>query len=155
MPALILTVVSGCSGDSSGGDTQATDSETTHLSPENTHEFAERLMREVWEPFDASAVERFYHRDVRGHHRSQELGYEDVVHRLRSDTGRYANSLYDIKDIVATEDKFAIRFIYTATMVETGDPVRTEVNYFYHLKDDKISEFWLLSDMDFDYKAQA
>ncbi len=120
-----------------------------------THQYAERLMREVWEPFDASAVERFYHRDVRGHHRSQELLYDDVVNRLRSDTGRFANPLYDIRDIVAVEDKFAIRVIYTATVVETGDPARTEVNYFYHLKDGKVSEFWLLADLDFDYKAQA
>jgi len=37
--------------------------------------------------------------------------------------------------------------------VETGDPVRTEVNYFYHLKDEKVSEFWLLADSDFDCKA--
>jgi len=120
-----------------------------------THEFAEQLMREVWEPFDYSAVERFYNRDVRGHHRSQELVYDDVVNRLRSDTGRFADPVYSIKDIVASEDKFAIRFIYTATVVATGDPVRTEVNYFYHLKEGKVSEFWLLADLDFDYKATA
>jgi hypothetical protein len=26
-------------------------------------------------------------------------------------------------------------------------------NYFYHLEDGKISEFWVLADIDFDYKA--
>ena len=114
---------------------------------------AERLMREVWEPFDHTAVERYYNRDVRGHNRSQELLYDDVLNRLRSDTGRFADPVYDIKDIVASEDKFAIRFIYTATVVATGEPVETEVNYFYHLKDGKVSEFWLLADIDFDYKA--
>jgi predicted ester cyclase len=120
---------------------------------QETREFAERLMREVWEPFDHTAVERYYNRDVRGHNRSQELVYDDVVNRLRSDTGRFADPVYDIKDIVASEDKFAIRFIYTATVVATGEPVETEVNYFYHLKDGKVSEFWLLADIDFDYKA--
>ena len=125
------------------------------MDSQETHEFAEQLMREVWEPFDYSAVERFYNRDVRGHHRSQELVYDDVVNRLRSDTGRFADPVYSIKDIVASEDKFAIRFIYTATVVATGDPVRTEVNYFYHLKEGKVSEFWLLADLDFDYKATA
>lgn len=125
------------------------------MNSHETHEFAEQLMREVWEPFDYSAVERFYNRDVRGHHRSQELVYDDVVNRLRSDTGRFADPVYSIKDIVASEDKFAIRFIYTATVVATGDPVRTEVNYFYHLKEGKVSEFWLLADLDFDYKATA
>jgi hypothetical protein len=92
------------------------------VNSQETHEFAERLMREVWEPFDYSAVERFYNRDVRGHHRSQELVYDDVVNRLRSDTGRFADPVYSIKDIVASEDKFAIRYIYTATVVATGDP---------------------------------
>jgi predicted ester cyclase len=110
-------------------------------------------MREVWEPFDYTAVQRFYNRDVRGHNRSQELLYDDVVNRLRSDTGRFADPVYDIKDIVASEDKFAIRFIYTATVVATGEPVETEVNYFYHLKDGKVSEFWVLADIVFDYKA--
>ena len=125
------------------------------VNAKETNEFAERLMREVWEPFDHSAVGRFYNRDVRGHHRSQELAYDDVVNRLRSATGRFANPVYDIRDIVASEDKFAIRFIYTATVVATGEPVETEVNYFYHLKDGKISEFWVLADIDFDYKAKA
>ncbi len=96
---------------------------------------------------------RFYNRDVRGHNRSQELVYDDVVNRLRSDTGRFANPVYDITDIIASEDKFAIRFIYTATVVATGEPVETEVNYFYHLRNGKISEFWVLADIDFDYKA--
>jgi predicted ester cyclase len=125
------------------------------VNAEETYEFAERLMKEVWEPFDYSAVERFYNRDVRGHNRSQELVYDDVVYRLRSDTGRFANSVYDIRDIVASEDKFAIRFIYTATVVATGEPVETEVNYFYHLKEGKVSEFWVLADIQFDYKAKA
>ena len=76
-----------------------------------------------------------------------------MVNCLRSDTGRFANPVYDITDLIASEDKFAIRFIYTATVVATGEPVETEVNYFYHLKDGKVSEFWLLADIDFDYKA--
>jgi hypothetical protein len=40
-------------------------------------------------------------------------------------------------------------------VVGTGDPVRTEVNYFYHLRDDTVSEFWLLADLDFDYEAHT
>jgi ketosteroid isomerase-like protein len=123
------------------------------VNSQETREFAERLMKEVWEPFDYTAVERFYNQDVRGHNRSQELVYDDVVHRLSSDTGRFANPVYNIKDIIASEDKSAIRFIYTAGVVATGEPVETEVNYFYHLKDGKISEFWVLADIDFDYKA--
>jgi predicted ester cyclase len=123
------------------------------VNTQETQEFAERLMKEVWEPFDYTAVERFYNRDVRGHNRSQELLYDDVVNRLRSDTGRFANPHYDIKDIIASHDKFAIRFTYTATVVATEEPVETEVNYFYHLKEGKISEFWVLADIEFDYKA--
>jgi hypothetical protein len=123
------------------------------VNSQQTHQFAERLMKEVWEPFDYTAVERFYNRDVRGHNRSQELLYEDVVNRLRSDTGRFANPLYDITDIIASEEKFAIRFIYTATVVATGEPVETEVSYFYPLKESKISEFWVLADIEFDYKS--
>ena len=125
------------------------------MNSQETREFAERLMKEVWEPFDYTAVERLYNRDVRGHNRSQELVYDDVVNRLRSDTGRFANPVYDITDIIASEDKFAIQFIYTATVVATGEPVETEVNYFYTLKDGKISEFWVLADVAFDYKAET
>jgi hypothetical protein len=29
------------------------------------------------------------------------------------------------------------------------------VNYFYHFKEGKVSELWLLADLDFDYKATA
>ncbi|HEY6580153.1 MAG TPA: nuclear transport factor 2 family protein [Rubrobacter sp.] len=61
----------------------------------------------------------------------------------------------NITDIIAAEDRFAIRFVYTATALATGKPVETEVNYFYHLRDGKISEFWVPSDTQFDYKAKA
>ncbi len=94
-----------------------------------THEFAERPMKEIWEPYDYSAVERFYNKDVRGHNRSQDLDFDDVVYRLRTDPGRYADSVYDITDIIAENDKFAFRFIYTATDPTTGQPVDEQVNY--------------------------
>ena len=76
---------------------------------------SQRLMLEVWESLDAEAVPRFYNRDVVGHHRKQQLNYEDVVHRLVADKPRYANPTYDIRDIVAEVDKFAIRFLFVAT----------------------------------------
>ena len=116
--------------------------------------FAHRLMREVWQPLDADAVPRFYHRDVIGHNRTQLLTYDDVVRRLVTDHPRYPNPAYDIQDIVAAEDKWAIRFIFTSTSSE-GDIFATEVIYFYHLRDGKIGEFWVLADVAFDYKAET
>jgi predicted ester cyclase len=123
------------------------------MNSRETLAFAKRLMREVWEPFDAEAVPLFYHRDVIGHHRKQRLTYDDVDHRLVTDRPRYANPRFDIRDIVAEEDKWAIRFMFAATGA-SGQAISVEVNYFYHLKEGKISEFWLLADFDFDYRAE-
>ena len=115
--------------------------------------FAKRLMQEVWEPFNAEAVPQFYRRDVVGHHRKQQLTYDDVVHRLTWDRTHFGSPVYNIQDIVAAEDKFAIRFSYSATILSTAQKIAADVIYFYYLKDDKIAEFWLLADMDFDYRA--
>jgi hypothetical protein len=98
-------------------------------------------MREVWEPFNAEAVPDFYRRDVIGHHRKQQLTYDDVVNRLASDRTRFGSPVCDIQDIVAAEDKFAIRFAYTAIILSTGQDVSTEVIYFYHLKDGRVAGF--------------
>jgi predicted ester cyclase len=122
------------------------------MDSQETLAFAKRMQREVWESFDAEAVPRFYHRDVIGHHRKQRLSFDDVVHRLATDHARYPNPKFDIKDIVAAEDKWAIRFVFTADGA-SGQPISVEVNYFYHLRQGKISEFWLLTDIDFDYRA--
>ncbi len=122
------------------------------MDSQETRTFAERLMREVWFRFDADAIARFYRRDVVGHHRKQRLTYDDVVHRLVTDRTRYANPKFDIRDIVAADDKWALRFLFEATGA-SGEPISVEVNYFYHLRDGKISEFWLLADIDFDYTA--
>ena len=55
---------------------------------EQTLEFARALMKQVWEPFDSSAVGKFYHRDVVGHHRrpneTQELAYVVSLVRERA-----------------------------------------------------------------------
>jgi predicted ester cyclase len=122
---------------------------------ETTRAFAIRLMQEVWQPFDAAAVPRFYHPDMVGHHRAQRLGRDDVVRRLEWDRRHFSNAVYDIQDIVADSDRFALRVVYGCTLVATGQRFTTEVNYFYRLRNDRISAFWLLSDADFDYTAQA
>jgi SnoaL-like domain len=103
--------------------------------------------------FDVEAVRRFYHRDVVGHHRGQTLNFQDILNRLAWDQKHNTSPVFDIKDIVAAEDRFAIRFEYTAKEGEAAHDFHAEVIYFYHLRDNKISEFWLLSDHDFDYKA--
>lgn len=122
---------------------------------ETTRAFAVRLMQEVWQPFDAAAVPRFYHPDMVGHHRAQRLSRDDVVRRLEWDRRNFRDAVYDIQDIVVDTDRFALRFLYACTLVSTGQRFTTEVNYFYRLRDDRISAFWLLSDADFDYKALA
>ena len=124
------------------------------MDSQETLAFAQRLMREVWEPLDARAVSRFYHHDVIGHNRQQLLTYDDVVHRIVTDHPRYPNPVFDIQDIVAAQDKSAIRFLFTSTG-STGQSVTTEVIYFYHLRDGKIAEFWVLADVPFDYKAET
>lgn len=122
---------------------------------ETTRAFALRLMQDVWERFDASAVPRFYRADMVGYHRAQVLTRDDVVRRLKWDQRNFSDAAYDIQDIVADTDRFAIRFLYACTLVATGQRFTTEVNYFYRLRDDRISAFWLLSDADFDYKASG
>lgn len=124
------------------------------MTPAETRAFAIRLMREVWEPFDHTAVPRFYHADMVGHHRRQVLDRDDVAARLQWDVPNFRDPAYDIRDIVADEDKFAIRFVFTCTLAATGAAFSTEVVYFYRLRDGKVAEFWLLSDGDFDYKQR-
>jgi hypothetical protein len=99
-------------------------------------------MEEVWEPFDSEAVSRFFHPDVGGWHRRadsswQELGYEDVVNRLAWDKETNANPVFDVRDIVAEEDRFARRFLYAADFVPTGGKIDVEMMYFYHLREGK------------------
>ncbi|WP_342641857.1 ester cyclase [Rhodoligotrophos ferricapiens] len=122
------------------------------MTPQEVRDFATRLMDEVWRTFDDQAVERFYRRDVIGHHREQTLGFEDIVARLQRDVGKFGAPVYDIADIIAEQDKFAIRFIFSCTLLPANTPIATEAIYFYHLRDGKIAEFWLLSDTPFDYR---
>jgi predicted ester cyclase len=127
---------------------------------EETRAFARKLMKEVWEPFDSSAMSSFYRRDVVGYHRrgdgsTQELDYADIANRLDWDTQTSANAIYEIQDIVAEEDRFAIRFRYTADFIPTGGKVDVVVMYFYHLRDGKMAEWWLQSSADFDYRARG
>jgi hypothetical protein len=102
------------------------------MASEQTRAFAQKLMKEVWEPFDSSAMPSFYQRDVVGYHRradgsTQELDYDDIANRPYWDTQTSANAIYEIQDIIAEVDRFAIRFRYTADFIPTGRKVDVEV----------------------------
>ena len=112
-------------------------------------------MREVWEPFDGSRLDAFYHRDVVGHHRSQTIGYADIANRLAWDRKNRTGQAYEVKEILAENDRFCLRFVFTTTELPTGENSEIEVIYFYHLREGKIAEFWLLASVDFDYKQMA
>jgi hypothetical protein len=118
--------------------------------------FANSLMDRVWRPLDSREVPAFYHRDVVGHHDSSrgsvELTYDDVVHRLNWDRDNFTDPRYTIDDLLTGEDRFAIRFHYSAALIRTGAVHASEAAYFYHLREGRIAEFWLLANVDFDYK---
>jgi len=126
------------------------------VNSDETRAFAHRLMERVWMRLDSTEVPDFYHRDVVGHHDStrgsDELRYGDVVHRLDWDRDNFSSPDYDIVDLIADEDRFALRFHYSATLTATGERYGSEAAYFYHLRDGKIAEFWLLANVEFDYK---
>jgi predicted ester cyclase len=125
------------------------------MTPNEVHAFATRLMDEVWEPFKAEKLHEFYHADVIGHHRQQTLSYRDLENRLAWDRENRTNQTFNITDVIAEEDKFAIRFVFRAAEKTENQEAPIEVIYFYHLRDGKISEFWLLASVDFDYKQRA
>ncbi len=112
-------------------------------------------MEEVWEPFDATKLAHYYHPDVVGHHRSQTIHYSDLENRLAWDRKNRQSQKFDITDVIAEKDRFSIRFVFTTLELQTMQNSEIEVIYFYHLRGDKISEFWLLASIDFDYKQPA
>jgi hypothetical protein len=121
------------------------------MNAEETRKFALRLMEEVWRPFDYTKLPEFYHRDVIGHHRGQTIRLADIENRLRRDSIHWTEPVYDIKNLIAEKDAFALRFLYSAIQISTGKRDEVEVMYFYRLTDGRISEFWTLASIDFDY----
>jgi len=121
------------------------------MNAEKVREFAIRLMSSVWTPFDDARLPEFYWPDAIGHHRTQTICLDDIGNRLRRDGTHWKDPVYDIKELIAENDKFALRFIFSATQISTGKRDEVEVIYFYHLRDGKISEFWTLSSVDYDY----
>jgi hypothetical protein len=129
------------------------------MGAKETRSFAQQLLKEVWEPFDSGAVTRFFHRDVVGWHRRadsswQEFGYDDVK-RLTWDTETNANPLFDVRDIIAEEGRFALRFLYTADFIPTGGKIDVEMMYFYRLRGDKVGGFGLLGQRGFRLQSKG
>jgi predicted ester cyclase len=125
------------------------------MTTDEIHLFAKNLMEEVWEPFDSTKLADFYHPDVVGHHRSQTIGYKDLENRIAWDRKNRQSQKFQITDVIAEKDRFSIRFVFTTLELQTMQNSEIEVIYFYHLRDNKISEFWLLASIDFDYKQPA
>jgi hypothetical protein len=110
--------------------------------------------------FDETAVARFYHRDVVGHHRKQTLTFDDdVAHRLATD--HRATPIRSMTSRTSARRKTGLRsgscsrerririqrkWGMQAPGIRLGD-------LFLPLRDGKISEFWLRADIGFDYRA--
>ena len=78
-----------------------------------------------------------------------------VVNRLAWDRETNVNPAFDVRDIVAKEDRFALRFLYAVDFIPTGGKIDVEMMYFYRLRGDKVAEFGLLASVDFDFKAKG
>ena len=112
-------------------------------------------MRTVWEPFDPTKLGDFYHANVIGHHRSQIIRFTDIENRLEWDRKNRKHQSYEIRDIIAENDRFSIRFVFTTLELPAMQNSEIEVIYFYHLHDGKIREFWLLASVEFNYLERA
>jgi hypothetical protein len=95
------------------------------------------------------------------------LFYADVVNRLDWDERTNKNAVFDYQDLIADEGRFAIRYAYRADFAPqddggmqdrhtaaAGGKIDVEMMYFYHLREGRVSEFWLQANVDFDYKAK-
>jgi predicted ester cyclase len=117
--------------------------------------FIEELFRDVWRPFNDECLEKYYWPDVQGHHGAVALTLADMRNRLAYDRRHFRDAMFDVLDLVASDNTIALRFHFTAILVDTGERISTDVAYFYHLIDNKIAEWWVLADVPFDYKANA
>src|SRR3954462_7145736 len=101
------------------------------MAPTEVHAFATRLMDEVWEPFKAEKLHKFYHADVIGHHRQQTLSYTDLENRLawerENRTNKYLTS--PTLSLRKTSSRFAS--VFTAAEKTHSQEAPIEVIYFY------------------------
>lgn len=80
----------------------------------------------------------------------QELAYEAVANRL----DWHKKTSASVRDVIAENDRFAIRFVYTACFFLTQGKFDVDNTYFvYPPREGKLSERWLLADAGFDHKA--
>ena len=112
-------------------------------------------MDKVWKPFYYEKLSEFYHHDVVGHHRSQTIRFKDIENRLRWDRRNVTNPVYAVRNLVTSENEFALCFDYTARSVKDESDLAVEVVYFYHLRGGKIDGFWQLASSYFDYLENA
>ena len=109
-------------------------------------------MQEVWRsPSRREAVDRFYHPglwDITGDRQFR----DGHVQRLRWDWRDFANPRENPPARRRGGTTFAIRFIFSCVLTQTGENFATEVIYFYRLREWQGRGVLPLSDANFDYK---
>jgi len=102
-----------------------------------TRAFAERLMLEVWEPLDAEAVPRFTIASSNSTMKTWCIAWWRTSRAVQVRGTTFGTSS-------PRQTSLQSAFCLGATG-PSGQSISAEANYFYHLKDDKVSEFWLLA----------
>lgn len=117
-------------------------------------QFLERLFKEVWSQPNPAKIDEFYHPQVTGYFGVQPITLADIKNRATFTQHIFANIQTEILDIVAEDNKIAVRLKQTAVRKDGVSNGADHHMAIYHLRDNKIVQLFFLTDKPFDYKEK-
>ena len=111
--------------------------------------FVKSLVETIWEKFDGDKLDNYYHKDLEGHYNDDVVTFELLGKKLQIFQSHMQGLKVEIKDLIIEEDSFVLHALQKLS--PGGKELAIQTILVGHLKDGKISRYWLKTEMPLEF----
>lgn len=112
------------------------------MKKEDVIEFVKDWIHSIWELQEEEHLARFYSLDVEGDFNGEAVNFEGLKEKLSSFYIHLKKVEIEVKQLIVEKSKFALRALQHYELKD-GKTITLPSMIFAHLKEGKISKYWL------------
>lgn len=125
------------------------------MNKQQAYQFVNDAIDAIFIQSDVDALENFYHSDASIHVGEDEYSVNQIKQRINFINSTYENRQAELHDVAVVDNAIVFQVRQTAIDKRNQSPVDLMLTGTYKLKDNKVTEAWLLTKENINYLETA